>query len=259
MKNARLTQPTARPEDRFMRPIIAFWSGGKDSALALDRLRRDGAWDVVALVTTINPTFGRVSMHGVREALIEAQAAAIGIPLHKMYVGDSSEAYVAGLRETLAAFKARDVSDVAFGDIFLADLRQWRESHLSALGLQGVFPLWGAAPRALLDEFMALGFKALTCCVNDAHLTRAHVGRDLDRSFLDALPPGVDPCGENGEYHSFVYDGPIFERPVVFRPGEIVYRPLGGTPDADAGPSIGVPATSTPGTTKGFWFIDLVP
>jgi len=248
-------------------PAAMFWSGGKDSAMALDRVRRTGEHRVEALITTINPDFGRVSMHGVRETLVEAQAQAADLPLERMYVGSSADggAYVSALRDVLAGQRRRGVEAVIFGDIFLADLRAWREGLLAECGLRGVFPLWGEDTAKLSRDFVAGGFKAVTCCVDDAHLGADAVGRELDARFFDDLPRSVDPCGENGEYHSFVYDGPVFGRPVAFTAGERVYRPLGSTPaDAGAGddgahPAIPVPAPLADSATKGFWFVDLLP
>lgn len=239
--------------------------------MALDRVRRGGGHEVVSLITTINPDFGRVSMHGVREDLVTAQAQAAGLPLERMYVGSaaSNEAYVAALRAVLAAQKAQGVEAVVFGDIFLADLRAWREGFLAEQGIAGVFPLWGEETAALAADFVTRGFKAVTCCVDDARLDEAWVGRPLDAAFFAALPDGVDPCGENGEYHSFVHDGPVFRQPVAFELGEIVYRPLGG-PEAGAEtgagddpdgahPAIPVPSAPAGTTTRGFWFADLLP
>lgn len=252
-----------------MLPAVAFWSGGKDSGLALDRVRRSGAYEVRGLITTVNAQFQRVSMHGVREELIDLQSQAIGIPVHKMYVGGrgSNDDYVPALRAALESFKNRGITNVIFGDIFLEDLRQWRESLLADIGVKGVFPLWQEDTRALAQEFIDRRFKAIICCTNDAHLTQSDVGRSLDAAFIRELPAGVDPCGENGEYHSFVHDGPIFRRPVAFEIGEIVYRPL--LPVAETNNSLGtsaasaanipIPAASGPTATKGFWFVDLLP
>jgi len=247
-------------------PVAVFWSGGKDSALALARLQRDPTYRVVALITTINRDFQRVSMHGVREALIDAQADAIGLPLDKMYVASAgtNDEYIAALREKLASYQARGVAHVAFGDIFLEDLRQWRETLLRESGMSGVFPLWKEDTRRLAGAFVAQGFKAVTCCINDPQLSRDHVGRPLDQAFFDSLPNGVDLCGENGEYHTFVYDGPIFKHPVRFTNGDIVYRPIqppaaDKTNEKSTGPRISVPSTSAPGSTKGFWFADFLP
>jgi len=251
-----------------MQPAVAFWSGGKDSALALDRVRRSGAYEVRALITTVNAEFRRVSMHGVREELIDLQSEAIGIPSYKMYVGGrgSNEDYVPALRAALENFKSCGVTNVIFGDIFLEDLRQWRESLLTDLAMTGVFPLWQEDTRVLLQEFFDRRFKAIICCTNDAQLRQSDVGRPLDADFVRELPAGVDPCGENGEYHSFVHDGPIFQRPVAFEIGEIVYRPLPPAVEthassgsaAAAADTIPVPAASGAMTTKGFWFVDIL-
>ncbi|MGH7008385.1 MAG: diphthine--ammonia ligase [Stellaceae bacterium] len=246
-----------------MPPAVLFWSGGKDSGLALDRLRRAGEVEIVALITTVNAHYRRVSMHGVREELIAAQARAAGLPLDIMYVGPSgtNEAYVAALRQTLGAWRERGVETVAFGDIFLADLRQWRENLLAELGMRGTFPLWHADTTQLTQEFVARGFRAVLCCANDAMLGEADVGRALDAEFFAGLPAGIDPCGENGEYHSFVWDGPVFRAPVALQVGEKVYRPLEAAPATAAGndPAIPVPAAPGPTATKGFWFVDLLP
>jgi uncharacterized protein (TIGR00290 family) len=208
-------------------------------------------------------------MHGVRQGLVEAQADAAGLPLEGMYVGSAStnEAYVTALRAVLGEQKARGVEAVIFGDIFLADLRAWRETILAECGVQGVFPLWGEDTRALAAEFVARGFKAVICCVNDAHLDSTAVGRTMDAGFFAGLPEDVDPCGENGEYHSFVYDGPVFARPVPYVAGERIYRPLTSRAVAqddlgqDDGPHPAIPVPSAPAgaTTRGFWFVDLLP
>jgi uncharacterized protein (TIGR00290 family) len=243
-----------------------FWSGGKDSAFALDRVLRDGTHEVSRLITTINPEYGRISMHGVREALAVAQAEAVGLPLEPMYVGSASsnDAYIAALKATLARLRGQGVDTVIFGDIFLADLRAWRESLLAECGFECLFPLWGEDTAALASSFIQAGFKAVICCVNDAHLGEADVGRALDADFLSGLPGGVDPCGENGEYHSFAHDGPVFRHRVHFALGEKIYRPLGaplpatGEQDADS-PRIALPSPPDGTTTRGFWFIDLLP
>lgn len=209
---------------------------------------RDERYQVVSLLVTCNEDFQRVSMHGVRLELADMQARAIGLPLDKVFVpaGGSNVVYQQRMSECLLAHKARGVTTVAFGDIFLEDLKQWREDNLAQIGLRGVFPLWKNDPRALMEEFIALGFKSLICCVSDAYLDENALGRTIDWNFLDALPDEVDLCGENGEFHSFVYDGPIFKQPVQVQVGECVYRPVEQTH----------PGTST--AAKGFWFCDLV-
>lgn len=210
--------------------LLLSWSGGKDSALALHALRQDPRFDVVGLLTTISGQYRRISHHGVREELVDLQAAAIGLPLEKLYLpagpaaACTNEQFEELMRTALARHQAAGVTVIGHGDLFLADLRAYRERNLAKLGLEGVFPLWGRDTRALLLEFVAAGFQAYVCCVDGARLGGEFVGRLLDQRFLDDLPIGVDPCGENGEYHSFVFAGPIFQRPLPVRVGEIVCR-----------------------------------
>ncbi len=223
----------------------------------MNRLLRDDRYEVVALLTTCSEPFQRVSMHGVRLELLEAQARALRLPLEKIFLSErsSNEEYSQKMGACLATYKARGVSACAFGDIFLEDLRRWREQNLDQLGLAGVFPLWKVDSRALLREFLDLGFGSVICCVDDAWLDETAVGRCIDESFILSLPPNVDPCGENGEFHSFAFAGPIFPEPLRFRVGEKVYRPL------ETPPKITSPLTS-PGQrrpTRGFWFCDLLP
>lgn len=241
--------------------VVFCWSGGKDSALALNRILRDDRYEVVALLTTCNAHFQRVSMHGVRLELLDAQAQAIGLPLEKIFVSQrsSNEEYQQKMAACLQAHQARGVTGCGFGDIFLADLRHWREQNLAQVGLRGIFPLWQIDTRELMREFFALGFRTVICCVNDAYLGPDAVGRVIDEDFICALPPEVDPCGENGEFHSFAFAGPVFRHPVNFTIGEKVYRPVEVAHPAPA------PAASTyvcpvgPRPTKGFWFCDLIP
>lgn len=240
--------------------IVFCWSGGKDSALALNRILRGGQHEVVSLLTTCNEHFQRVSMHGVRLELLERQAQSIGLPLEKVFVSrhSSNEEYQQKISACLSAHKARGVTACAFGDIFLEDLKRWREENLARIGMRGVFPIWKADSRELLREFFALKFGTVVCCVNDAWLDAAFVGRNIDESFVRDLPANVDPCGENGEFHSFAFAGPIFRQPVKFRLGEKVYRPMETAPAADSSSSHVCPPTGTP-ATSGFWFCDLLP
>lgn len=251
-ENAELL-PLPHPMSR--EKIVLCWSGGKDSALALHRLQHDDKFEVVALLTTCNAHFQRVSMHGVRIDLVDRQAEALGLPLEKVFVSQrsSNEEYLQQMTAAFFALKARGVTGCAYGDIFLEDLRTWREAHLAQVGLKGIFPLWKIDTRELMREFFALGFGSTVCCVNDAWLGEADVGRELDTAFLATLPAGVDPCGENGEFHSFAHTGPIFRQPVKFTRGEKVYRPLDT--------AITAAAATHPGArqTKGFWFCDLLP
>ena len=237
--------------------VVFCWSGGKDSALALHRLRQDSRYEVVSLLTTCNEHFQRVSMHGVRLELLDLQARALGLPLEKVFVSQrsSNEEYQQRMGSALRTLQARGVAACAFGDIFLEDLKAWREANLAQVGLRGLFPIWKVDTKELLRDFLALGFGSVTCCVNDAWLGEADVGRVLDADFLRSLPAGVDPCGENGEYHSFAFQGPIFREPVRYRLGEKVYRPLEQPLPGSADPC----ATAPVRTTKGFWFCDLLP
>jgi uncharacterized protein (TIGR00290 family) len=240
--------------------IVFCWSGGKDSALALNRLRKDERYEIVSLLTTCNEHFQRVSMHGVRLELLEQQAESIGLPLGKIFFSQRSSnvEYQQKMSASLLAHKARGVTACAFGDIFLEDLKRWREENLAHVGMRGIFPIWKIDSRELMREFFALGFATIICCVNDAYLDENAVGRNLDREFIDSLPANVDPCGENGEFHSFAFAGPIFRQPVKFKVGEKIYRPVEVTHPTDSASSYVCPPSS-PRQTKGFWFCDLLP
>jgi uncharacterized protein (TIGR00290 family) len=240
--------------------VIFSWSGGKDSALALNRLLQDSRFEVDSLLTTCNEHFRRVSMHGVRLALVDRQAASIGLPLEKVFLSQrsSNEEYEQKMSACLLAQKARGVATCAFGDIFLEDLRRWREENLARIGMRGIFPIWKTDSRELIREFFALGFGTVICCVNDAYLDQDAVGRNIDEGFMRSLPPNVDPCGENGEFHSFAFSGPVFRQPVKFKVGEKVYRPVEVTHPTDSNSASACPISGSP-TTKGFWFCDLLP
>jgi len=209
--------------------VLLSWSGGKDSALALHELHRDERYEVVGLLTSIAEEYKRVSHHGVREELLERQAASIGLPLDRLYLptqpddGCANERYEALMRETLQRYCDAGVMLVAHGDIFLEDLRAYRERNLARLGMRGVFPLWKRDTGELIRSFIDSGFKAYLSCVEGA-LGAAFAGRAIDHALLEDLPAGVDPCGENGEFHSFVYDGPIFREPIDVVVGEVVRR-----------------------------------
>jgi uncharacterized protein (TIGR00290 family) len=195
--------------------LVLSWSGGKDSALALDALRR-AASPPAALLTVVDEGSGRVAHHGVSRALLEAQAAAAGVGLATVAVpaGAGNAVYEARLRAALDGVDA-----VAFGDLFLADLRAYREERMAAAGKAARFPLWGEDTRALAERFVAAGFRAVLVSVDGAQVPHELLGREFDAALLDALPPGADPCGENGEFHTFVYDGPVFGAPLAIRRG----------------------------------------
>ncbi len=232
------------------------WSGGKDSALALHKIILDGAPQIARLLTTVNESVGRVSMHGVRTELLERQAELIGIPLVQVKLPEMPDmlTYEEVMMEQLLKLTEEGIRTAVFGDIFLDDLRKYREEKLSAIGMNCLFPLWKSPTTTLVEEFIDLGFKAITVCVDERRLDRSFVGRLIDRSFIADLPPGVDPCGENGEYHSFVYDGPIFKEPIRLKKGEIVYRKY-SKPRSESG---GGGSSPDPFDT-GFWYCDLLP
>lgn len=236
-------------------PAVMNWSGGKDSALALYHSLRSARWDIQTLLTSVNEEYGRVSMHGVRTELMTAQAERLGIPLQLLrFSGNvSMEEYDAQMQLTLQELSQNGITHSIFGDIFLEDLRLYRETQLQRVNIIGEFPLWQRNTTELVHEFVDLGFKAVLVCVNEKHLNADFVGRELDLDLLKDLPRTVDPCGENGEYHSFVYDGPIFSSPVSFMKGEVVrriYTTSGGT-DCHS---------DQPDTRwdTGFWYQDLI-
>lgn len=206
--------------------VLLVWSGGKDSAMALYELMSTGSYEVSALITTITEDFDRVSMHGVRRILLEQQAHSIGLPLERIYISKdtSNHEYEEKMKEKLLFYKEKGILSVAFGDIFLEDIRIYREENLSKIGMKGLFPLWKRDTNELSRRFINLGFKAVITCVDSHVLDRSFVGRPYDERFLKDLPPGVDPCGENGEFHSFVYDGLIFRKRIPFKLGEVVLR-----------------------------------
>jgi len=212
------------------------WSGGKDSALALDAVLREGRLAVHALVTTVTDAYDRISMHGVRRALLREQCAALGLPLVEVEIpsGCTNEVYEARTAEAFEALKRQGVERLVFGDLFLEDVRQYRENLAARLDLACEFPLWGRDTAELARAFIEAGFRAIVVCVDPGQLDPSFCGRAYDASFLADLPATCDPCGERGEFHTFVYDGPIFGRPVAVERGQVVER-------------------------EGFWFADLLP
>jgi uncharacterized protein (TIGR00290 family) len=203
--------------------ILLSWSGGKDSALALHEIRHSGDYEVAALLTTITEGTECVGMHCVRRELIARQAEALGVPLREIRIPPfpSNEVYEARMRSVLEEYRAQGVRTVGFGDLFLEDIRDYREMSLGRLGMRGLYPIWQRDTAALAREFVALGFRAVLVCVDLRALDRSFAGRVLDRSLLAELPPTVDPCGENGEFHTFVFDGPGFAAAVAFAPGAV--------------------------------------
>lgn len=235
------------------------WSGGKDSALALHRVLESGTRAVSCLLTTVNETYDRVSMHGVRTPLMQAQASEIGIPLMTVMLPEMPDmpTYERIMEDNLVRLKGEGIRSAIFGDIFLEDLRKYREDKLAAIGMECVFPLWKIPTDRLIDEFIRLGFKAIAVCVDERFLDRRFAGREIDRDFVNSLPENVDPCGENGEFHTFVYDGPIFKKPVKFTKGEIVYRKYSRQSENKSAESRASSANDPFDT--GFWYCDLLP
>ncbi len=228
------------------------WSGGKDSAYCLHRVLTEKLFDVKYLLTTVNDTFKRISMHGVREELLDRQGESIGIPLLKVRVTEATNhEYEKQMETVLLQAKSEGINNVLFGDIFLEDLRIYREAHLAAVEMKGIFPIWKMDTTNLINDFISHQFKAVLCCTNDGYLGEEWLGREIDTSFLEQLPVTVDPCGENGEYHTFCYAGPLFKEKISFTVGGKVYKALEMKTDA--------PCTlPTNMTTKGFWFCDLL-
>jgi uncharacterized protein (TIGR00290 family) len=206
--------------------VIVAWSGGKDSALALYETLNSGRYEVLNLLTTAPKDYDRISIHCVRRVLLKQQANALGFPLEITFIskGASDEEYENELLKALKRQRDSGVSSVVFGDIFLEDIRSYRERIMAKVGVNGIFPLWRRDTQVLACRFINIGFKAIITSIDSNVLTKDFVGREYDEQFLSALPENVDPCGENGEFHSFVYDGPIFHERVSFKKGENVLR-----------------------------------
>jgi len=209
-----------------MNQTLVNWSGGKDSALALWRVLQTGQYSVDTLLTTFNATNRRVSMHGVREELLDAQAARLNLPQTKLFLPEetSMSDYQQRMGVALEPLVKAGITHAVFGDISLDDLRTWRETQLARWSLTGVFPLWQISSLQLLAEFWSAGFATRVVSVNSHHLDASFCGRVLDRAFINDLPPGVDPCGENGEFHTFVYQAPYFSAPINVQTGETVSK-----------------------------------
>jgi uncharacterized protein (TIGR00290 family) len=226
------------------RRALMCWSSGKDSAWALHALRTSGDVEVVGLLTTINRAASRVAMHGVRERLLELQAEALGLPLTKVYIPEpcSNEEYEGAMAAALDRAKREGVMAMAFGDLFLEDIRHYREEKLAPTGIEPLFPIWGLETERLARDMVEAGLRARLTCVDPRQLDRSFAGRRYDQDLLDALPAGVDPCGERGEFHTFAYRGPMFAREIIVRGGAVVER--GGFVFADV-----LPAGPPPPTT----------
>ncbi|OWK70244.1 diphthine--ammonia ligase [Pedobacter sp. AJM] len=230
------------------------WSGGKDSTLALHYALQDPSIEIRYLVTTLTEKYNRVSMHGVREALLIAQAKSIGIPLYQIRLGEmpDMETYDTTMAIHLKKFKGEGITHAIYGDIFLEDLRTYRENKLREVGLHAIFPLWKRNTSELIAEFLQLTYKTIIVCTQ-SDLEKI-CGAVITGSLIDALPPAVDPCGENGEFHTFAFEGPIFHHKISFSIGDKVFRtyPVPVQKDDAAHASKAKP------TVSGFWYIDLV-
>lgn len=228
-----------------MAKYLMSWSGGKDSALALYHCLKGDMLNICGLVTTVNEANNRISMHGVAVELLRQQAESIGIPLFVIPLPENCT--LSHYEVTISDFLKKSISDgvegIVFGDIFLEDIRKYREAQLEKDGLKAIFPLWGLSTELVASEFLSLGFKSIVTCIDGGILNENLVGHYYSSQFLGVLPPGVDPCGENGEFHTFVTDGPIFSNPISVELGERVVKeypnPQGGEP-------------------KRFWFVDLL-
>lgn len=219
-----------------LKNVLMSWSGGKDSCLALYEIQKTRDYRVAALLTTVTRDYDRISMHGVRRVLLEKQAASLGLPLHQVFIskGATNEEYETRLIEAVSAYRKQGIDSIVFGDLFLADIKTYRDQFLARHDFHGIYPVWLRDTTEFIKEFIHLGFKAVLTCVDSKALDQSFAGRTIGHDLLVALPANVDPCGENGEFHTFVYDGPNFAQPVSFSVGERVSR-------------------------DGFWFCDLLP
>jgi uncharacterized protein (TIGR00290 family) len=220
MSAAEDPEPAHRPR------AVVSWSSGKDAAYSLHEVRRAGELDVVGLLTTITEAYGRVSMHGVRETVLDAQARAAGLPLYKVPIPSPcpNEVYERAMGSMMARLRSAGVERVVFGDLFLEDIRRYREEKLRGTGIDPVFPLWGRPTRALAEEMIAAGLRARIVALDPRQLPAKFAGRSFDHRLLAELPPGVDPCGERGEFHTCVTAGPMFSQPLSVTPGDVVHR-----------------------------------
>jgi uncharacterized protein (TIGR00290 family) len=211
---------------RMADKVLMSWSGGKDSCLALHEIQQTRNYQVAALLTTVTRDYDRISMHGVRRRLLERQAEALGLPLHQVYIskGATNEEYEARMKEALSVYQAKGINTIVFGDLFLEEIRKYREQFLAPLGWRGLFSIWKRDTAELIRTFIDSGFKAVVTCLDPKVLDPSFAGRVIDDDFLRRLPPPVDPCGENGEFHTFVFAGPNFRAEVKFSIGEVVTR-----------------------------------
>ncbi|MCK8142599.1 diphthine--ammonia ligase [Flavobacterium sp. I-SCBP12n] len=236
------------------------WSSGKDSALALYKVLQNSEFEITCLLTSVNQEFQRISMHGVRVELLKQQAESLELPLEIMQIPEmpTMEVYENVMTETLTKLKNQGVTHSIFGDILLEDLRKYREDQLAKIGFEALFPLWQIPTTTLIQEFIALNFKTIVVCVNERYLDKSFVGRVIDQDFINDLPENVDVCGENGEFHTFTFDGPIFSKPINFEIGEIVYRKYEKPKQQDSS-NTACDTNKSDAFDYGFWYCDLIP
>src|SRR5262249_21285085 len=215
-----------RATKTMKKPVLFSWSGGKDSCLALHEIQKSEEFQVEAFLTTVTRDYDRISMHGVRRELLEKQAASLGVPLRQVLITKSAtnEEYEANLIEAVSTYRHRGIDSIVFGDLFLEDIKLYRDQFLRRHNLHGIYPVWLRNTTEFIQEFISLGFKAVVTCVDGKVLDPSFAGRIIDERFLSDLPGRVDPCGENGEFHTFVFDGPNFNEAVNFSLGERVQR-----------------------------------
>lgn len=231
-----------------MKKVILSWSGGKDASYALYLLQQSNNFEVVGLLSTINGNLKRLSMHGVPENMIKKQAEYLNLPLHIIYVYEASNAeYESAMKNFLLYQKKLGITTIAFGDIFLEDLRKYREEKMTSIGMKTIFPLWKKNTKELIKEMIEKGFKTMTCCVQETKPGKDFLGRIIDEDFVATLPVDVDPCGENGEYHSYCFDGPIYEKPILIQSGEIVRKTYQFVNE------------NSENCESAFWYIDIQP
>lgn len=206
--------------------VIFSWSGGKDSALALYELQQNREYEIESLITTVTADYSRVSMHGLRTELLYSQSKSLGLPLEEVLIskGASNEEYESSFSNTVKKYMQSGIKKIVYGDIFLEDIREYRENIMSGIGMECIFPIWGKESAILAEHFIDSGFKAVVVCVDTEQLDASFSGREFDERFPSELPSGVDPCGENGEFHTFVYDGPIYRSAIDHSLGEVVIR-----------------------------------
>ncbi|MFO7721437.1 MAG: ATP-binding protein [Gillisia sp.] len=240
-----------------MKKAYLNWSSGKDAAFALYTLQGAGDIKIEKLVTTLNSEVDRVSMHGLRKELLLSQAKSIGLPVDIIALEGnvSMETYNSKMRIAVSNLLEEGFTHSVFGDIFLEDLKEYREKQLAGVGIKAHFPLWKKDTHQLINDFLASGFKAITVCVNSKVLDRSFCGRIIDQNFLADLPPGVDPCGENGEFHTFVFDGPIFKNPIEFEIGEVVQKSYKALEDEEDNCF----SSDEKSWDTSFWYCDLIP